>query len=79
MDRLKEKPGMFALGVAAAMTAGFLVYRSVTSKGRNVNNNESEAPHEDETDPVVLENNFFLDPSASHEENEKLIVKWMND
>ena len=70
---------MLALGVAAVATASFLVYRVVSGKGKNVPDNESEQPHEDETTPEVLENNFFLDPAASHEENEKLIVKWMND
>jgi len=69
---------MFALGVAAVATAGFLVYRAVSGKGKNVPDTESEQP-DDETIAEELEVNFFIDPAASHEENEKLIVKWMNN
>ena len=58
------------MGAAALATAGYLLYKSFNSGGKSgVDDAQSEAdaPHGGaETEPdVVLENNFFLDASAS--------------
>ena len=61
MDKLKENPGLFAVGLAAVATAGFLIYKSVSGKdGDRV-----------ETTQEELENSFFLDESQSARENEQ--------
>ena len=82
MEKLKEKPGLVAIGAAAIATAGYLIYKSVTvadSKGADdaPNDNESQAV---ETEAEVLENGYFLEAELSQaRQNEESIVKWMND
>lgn len=77
MDRLKEKPGLVALGVAAAATAGLLLYKAFTVKAQPAEAADSDIPAG--TQEQELENNFFLDPKAPQSESEKLIVKWVSD
>ena len=81
MDKLREKPGIVAVGAAALATAGYLIYKSFTAEkdGKGDNDAVSEAGQAVDTEPEYLENAFFLDASAPPRENEERIVKWMND
>ena len=83
MEKLKESPGLVALGVAAIATAGYLFMKQSGTKAVPAaesahGDTESEAAHE-ETLPEVLENSFFLELSESAKKNEELIVKWMKE
>ena len=71
---------MLALGIAAIATAGYLFFKGRAATGKVcVADSESEQAREETEEPEELPNNFFLDPSATYAENERLIVKWMND
>ena len=83
MEKLKESPGLVALGVAAIATAGYLFMKgSSASKPVQADSardaGDSETAHE-ETLPEVLENSFFLELSDTVKKNEELIVKWMKE
>ena len=69
-----NKPVALIGGIAAALAVGYLVFGG--RKAEQVPDSESEVAHED-TQPEVLENNFFLDPNATDAENEKAIIEWM--
>jgi len=71
---------LLALGIAAIATAGYLFFKGRAAAGKVcVADSESEQAREETEEPEELPNNFFLDPSATYAENERLIVKWMND
>ena len=70
---------MVALGVAAAATAGLLIYKVMSGKAASKADPIESEINAEETLESELENNFFLDSAASLTENEKLIVKWMTD
>ena len=69
MDKLREKPGIVAVGAAALATAGYLLYKSFNSAGDKSGVDDAQSVVDDpqgaETEPdVVLENSFFLDAGA---------------
>ena len=82
MEKLKESPGLVALGVAAIATAGYLFMKqsgqqkAASGQESVKDESESEVAHE-ETMPEVLENSFFLELSESAKKNEELIIKWV--
>lgn len=73
MEKLKANPGIVLGAVAAVATAGFLFYKKMTA------NKSSKGSREDTDENEPLELSFFLDAAAPIAENEKLIVKWVND
>ena len=84
MNKLKENPGLLALSLAAVAAAGLIVYKGMSVKDTK----DQDSDRSNSVDPVieegtvedeVLENGFFMDPNATHQECEKLIVKWMNE
>ena len=75
-----------ALGIAAVAAAGLVIYNVATKKddgaaadGDSDAETNADALTEKADSPRLVGDSFFMDPSDNHEENEKLIVRWMND
>lgn len=78
MDKLKDKTGLIAIGAAAIATAGFFLYKRA-QVGAAANSEDTDVTHEETQEDEILENSFFLDPKKSQAENDKIIVKWMQE
>jgi hypothetical protein len=67
MEFIKNNKPAILVAAGVAIAAGYFALRG--RKGDPVSDNESEVCKK-ETEPEALENNFFLDPSASTAQNE---------
>jgi len=76
MEKLKSNPGLLIGAAAAVATAGYYIYKRITSDAKTVSATGGKAETEDEEQ---VAESFFLDAALSSAENGKLIASWVDD
>ena len=79
VEKLKEKPGLVALGLAAVATAGYLLLKKGGQAAEEPGSEGTMAELDETQTQGVIENNFFMDPEFSLVQKQDKIEKWLKD